>query len=952
MFRRCCPIASLMLACAAAPVLAGDLTSLALLGQTALPGATQVDGVPLGGLSGLTFDARSGRYLALSDDRSENGPARFYRLAIDLPAPESGSAASAAGPTGLVVTVEGATTLLARGGAPFSRRGLDPEGIALGSDRIYISSEGEAKVGLAPFVQEFDLDGRFLRELPLPDRYRPAVAAGAASGVRDNLGFEALALTPDGRFLFAGAENGLAQESAAAAPGVPSLSRLLRWDLVQGGLPDEFLYRVEGISRTPPSPTDVQVNGLVEVIALDRDRLLALERQWLPGVGIEMKLFAVNLPGAANVARLDPPASLALSPAAKTLVLDFADLGLPLDNFEGMAFGPPLADGRRPLVLVSDDNFNPDLQKTYVLAFAAGFEPLSIAALQGPDHRSPVAGRWVAGIEGVVTATEDSARAKGFWLESLVPDGDPATSEGIYVAWEGAFTLHRGDRVRVGGRVEEVAVPASALPVTTLRLVALEPLPAAQTPLPAPVGLVTDRRIPGQVDDDGLTKFEPGSDAIDFWESLEGMRVTVPAGTVVGATRSFGDVVLLADGADTAGAARTQAGGLRQPEDGRLFERIFLGRRIAGRMPDLRVGDRIDTPQTGVVDYGFSNYRVQLLEPLPPSPAAGSRPACGERTELTGSPGDLTLATFNVENLSLARDASRIAELGRALVESLGAPAIVALEEIQDDSGPADDGVVTAQATLAAFVDAVVAAGGPRYEAVAIDPENNRDGGQPGGNIRVALLYDPARVALVARGAARPHDPVEIVGRGRTMGLSLSPGRLAPGSTAFDLRAGEGVRKSLVAQFEAAGRSLFVIANHWTSKWDDDRAFGARQPPNAPTAAKRLAQGRVVREFVDRLLGGDRDARIVVLGDLNESEKFGGVAALGAPPMENLVARIAEADRYSYNFEGASEVIDHIVVSRALAPGARADIVHLNSNCPDSERVSDHDPVVARLRIE
>jgi len=954
MLRRCCSIASLLFACAVVPALAGELTSLALLGQTALPGTTQVDGVPLGGLSGLTFDARSGRYLALSDDRSENGPARFYRLAIDLPAAGSGTAATtatAAAPAGLVVTVEGVTTLLARGGAPFPRRGLDPEGIALGNDRIYISSEGEAKVAQAPFVQEFDLDGKFLRELPLPERYRPA--AGGAVGVRNNLGFEALALTPDGRYLFAGAENGLAQESAAAAAGVPSLSRLLRWDLVQGGLPDEFLYRVEGISRTPPAPTDLLVNGLVEAIALDRDRLLTLERQWLPGVGIEMKLFAVTLAGSANVARIDPPASLALAPAPKTLVLDFADLGLPLDNFEGMAFGPPLPDGRRPLILVSDDNFNPDLQKTYVLALAAGFEPLSIAAVQGADQRSPLAGRWVAGVEGVVTAIEDSARAKGFWMESPTPDADAATSEGIYVAWEGAYTLHAGDRVRVGGRVAELANPASVLPVTTLRLVALEPLlPLAGESLPAPVRLVSDRRIPLQVDDDSLTSFEPGSDAIDFWESLEGMRVEVPPGTVIGATRSFGDVVLLADGADTAGAPRTAAGGVRQPAPGRLLERIFLSRRLSGRMPDFRVGDRIAAPQLGIVDYGFSNYRVQVFAaPLaPPGPA--TRPTCGERTELADGKGELTVATFNVENLSIAQDAPRIARLGQAVAIALGAPAIVALDEIQDDSGPADDGVVTAQATLAAFVEAIATAGGPRYEAVVIDPENNRDGGQPGGNIRVALLFDPARVELVKRGAARANDPVEIVGRGRTMGLSLSPGRLAPGSAAFDLRAGEGVRKSLVAQFRAGGESLFVIANHWTSKWDDERAFGARQPPNTPTAAKRLAQGKVVREFVDRLLGGNPEARIVVLGDLNESESSPGVAALAAPPMENLALRIADDDRYSYNYEGASEVIDHIVVSPALAPGAKVDIVHLNSDCPDFERLSDHDPVVARVRLE
>ncbi|MDQ1348750.1 MAG: uncharacterized protein QG573_2126, partial [Acidobacteriota bacterium] len=827
---------------------------------------------------------------------------------------------------------------------------LDPEGIALGRRRIYISSEGEAKVGQAPFVYEFDLAGRFVRELPLPARYRPAV--GAAVGVRENLGFESLALSPDGRYLFCGSENGLAQESPAAAPGVASLSRLLRWDLERGGAPEEFLYRVEAVSRTPPAPADLIINGLVELIALDRDHLLALERQWVPGVGVEIKLYAVSLAGLPDAGQIDPPASLALAPAPKTLLLDFADLGLPLDNYEGMAFGAPLPDGRRPLIFVSDDNFNPDLQKTFVLALAAGFEPLTIAALQGGDHRSPVAGRWVAGIEGVVTATEDSARAKGFWMESAVPDGDPATSEGIYIAWEGAYTLHAGDRVRVGGRVEEVAVPASGLPVTTLRLVALEPLPAAETLLPPPVALVTARRIPGQVDDDGLTKFEPGSDAIDFWESLEGMRVTVPAGTVVGATRSFGDVVLLGDGADTAGAARTPVGGLRQPAPGRLFERIFLSRRIAGKMPDLQVGDRIGSPLTGIVDYGFSNYRVQLLEPLTHSAAAGSRPACGKRTRLTRAPGDLTLATFNVENLSIARDAPRIARLGQALVEALGAPAIVALQEIQDDSGPTDDGVVTAQATLAALVDSIVAAGGPRYEAVAIDPENNRDGGQPGGNIRVALLFDPARVESVRRGEARANDPVEIIGRGRTMTLSLSPGRLAPTSSAFDLRAGEGVRKSLVAQFRVAGESLFVIANHWTSKWDDDRAFGARQPPQTPTAAKRQVQAKVVREFVDRLLAAEPQAQIVVLGDLNESDESPAVVALAAPPMKNLVEAVDAADRYTYNFEGASEVIDHIVVSRALAVGAEADIVHLNTNCPDSARLSDHDPVVARVALD
>jgi hypothetical protein len=133
---------------------------------------------------------------------------------------------------------------------------------------------------------------------------------------------------------------------------------------------------------------------------------------------------------------------------------------------------------------------------------------------------------------------------------------------------------------------------------------------------------------------------------------------------------------------------------------------------------------------------------------------------------------------------------------------------------------------------------------------VAIDPENNRDGGSRAATF-VALLFDPARVEWVKRGEALADDPVEIVGRGRTMTLSLSPGRLAPASSAFDLRAGEGVRKSLVAQFRVAGESLFVIANHWTSKWDDDRASAPanrrslRPPPSGSPRPKWSASSSI-----------------------------------------------------------------------------------------------------------
>lgn len=910
-------------------------TSLEFLGAASLPPETRFAGAPVGGLSGLAWDPTSGDFLALSDDRSELAPARFYRFRFEL---VEGRLESAG------VRVLQAVTLLGADGRPLPRRSIDLEGMALAGDRLYLSSEGEAKVGTPPWVAEFSPDGRWRRELPLPERFLPR--AGATVGVRDNLGFEALAVTPDGRYLVAGTENGLAQEAPAAAAGVPSRARLLVWDLAQGGAPRELLYEVEGLSVTPPLPSAVAVNGLVEIVALAGERLLALERQYVGGVGVQVRLFDVALAGASEVAAIDDAARRpGLVAVSKTLLLDFAEIGVALDNFEGMALGPTLPDGRRTLFVVSDDNFDPEAQRTIVLAFAVGFEPLAISGLQGAGHRSPLVGRWVAGVEGVVTATEDSERSKGFWIESELPDGDPATSEGLYVAWEGAFTLRPGERVRVGGRVEERAA-AKGLPVTTLALSACETLPGAGA-LPAPPRLLSERRIPGHVDDDGLASFEPGSDAIDFWEALEGMRVTVPAGTIVGPTREFGELVLFPDGA--AAAPRTPVGGLRLSPAGASLERLIVGRRLTGRMPELSVGDRIREEFGGIVDYSFANYKVQTLAPLPTESRGRS---CRDATALASSRRFLTLATYNVENLSAAGDAERFDEVGDVIARAMNSPAIVALEEIQDDSGTKDDGTVTAQATLVRLIEAVVRSGGPRYASLAIDPENRRDGGQPGGNIRVALLYDPERVEPVLRGSAGATDGVEILQRGRSLALSLSPGRVAPTSPAFDLRTGEGVRKSLAAEFRVGGRNLFVIANHWTSKYDDDRPFGARQPARESTSARRLAQAGEIRAFVDRLLAADPLARVVVLGDLNDLEGSPAVRALAAPPLVNLVERVPEADRYSFNHEGTSQLLDHVVVSPILAREAQADIVHANADCTASLRASDHDPVVVRLRVD
>jgi ABC-type Mn2+/Zn2+ transport system permease subunit/predicted extracellular nuclease len=941
--RRARRAAAALLASAASTAARGATTAPSAMPRAALEliGSAVVaprpfEGEPVGGLSALAYDAREGALYALSDDRGERGEPRVYRLKLEL------------GANGRLddgeVEVVGRTPLRTPSGAPFERGSLDPEGLALTSDGAFVvASEGIAPRGIAPFVARFARDGHELSRYPLAPRFTPD-PAGVERGVRDNLGFESLAVTPDGRYLIAGLENALRSDGPAADVDAASVARLVVWP-VAGGTAREFPYRLAPLTMPVPAGGGFRVNGLTELVALSASEFLSLEREYVAGAGIKVRLFVTSLDGATEVQSIDRLHESAAVPARKWLLVDFSDLGLRLDNYEGLALGPPLADGRSTLFVVSDDNFNPAAQETRLIAFALDRRALAIATLQGAAHRSPFEGQFVSGVEGVVTAIDRRAKSAGFTIESSAADGDPATSEGLWVAASPGEDLAVGDRVRLAGRIEERAANSRQLSVTTLTASAVEEIPD-RSELPPPFRFDAGA-IPSEVDDDALGAFEPAEDAIDFWESLESMRVELPDAVVTGPTLSFGEVVLMP--ADEPAAGRSEAGGRLLAPDGPSLGRWFVGARFLDRMPDLEVGARVAGPLRGVVDYSFSNYKVQLTEP-PVAASAGFD--CAAKTTLVSAPGRLTVATLNVENLSVAGPPERFARFATTIVERLASPALVALEEIQDDSGTTkDDGVVTAESTLRAFTGAVAAAGGPRYESISIDPELDREGGVPGGNIRVVLLFDPQRVRLARRGAAESKDAAEVVAAGGEVRLEPNPGRVAPTSAAFTMSSGEGVRRSLAVELEAGGEPLFVVVNHWSSKFDDDRAFGATQPPRRPTGAKRLAQAKEVRAFAERILAADADARVLILGDLNDLPWSEPIELVSRPPLVNLMLRVPAPSRYTYNFEGSAQAIDYVVVSPALADGARIEPLHINSNCPESLRVSDHDPIVVSLRL-
>jgi len=333
----------------AAPAVAkGPPVGLDFLGQAIVPTGTTFNGTTVGGLSSITYDPQRGVYYALSDDPSQLQAARFYTLGLDI-----GDGRLSDGD----VHFQGVTTLLAPSGQPYAPFSIDPEGLALTKDReLILTSEGFTNSLIDPFVRRYALDGSFVASLPVPQAFLPT--ADHSSGVRPNLAFESAGVPPNGRFVFTATENALFQDGPAATVAGGSPSRILRYDLQQGRLDRQWVYMTDPVAE-PPAPGQFSVNGLVELLPLNNEFMLAMERSFsvgAPGTGNTIKIYKVALPGSSGV-------------ASKTLLLDLDDLGIPLDNVEGMTFGPRLPDGRRSVVLVSDNNFAAS-QFTQFLLFA------------------------------------------------------------------------------------------------------------------------------------------------------------------------------------------------------------------------------------------------------------------------------------------------------------------------------------------------------------------------------------------------------------------------------------------------------------------------------------------------------------------------------------------------------------------------------------------------------
>lgn len=512
--------------------------------------------------------------------------------------------------------------------------------------------------------------------------------------------------------------------------------------------------------------------------------------------------------------------------------------------------------------------------------------PLSPGQIQGAGHRSPYENEYVPAVEGKVTLIGE----KGFWIQA---DGeDPRRSRGLFVEAEGEKNLLPGDRLLLSGEVKEAGYEGE-LTLTVLEADSWE-IRESRTDLPQGTPLFSgdapEPEAPLWSGDD----FDPTADVIDYLESREGMVIILESPVVAGGAKG-GYLPLATPWPDAP-----------------------LQLELAGSADPLAAaarGDRLEGLVTGVLSYRWGEYVLKPMEEA----SLESRASGGETTSLGFDENRLTLASFNVENFHRS-DEERGDALAGLMASNMGAPDIIGLQEVTDDDGEADGGVVSGRENFSALSDRLEALTGKPYLFCSLDPADGEDGGLPGANIRTGFLYNPDRVSLMKE-----------------------PEKLCP-------QAFEACRKPLLASFLFKGRQIDIVNVHLVSRRRDSPLMGEMQPPLLSSEEDRIAQASALRAALD---GRYEEGIIqIILGDFNDypgSPVLEICKASEGAPLKNSADSLEGEDRFTYVYKGRARQMDHILVP--VGASAEAEILHGHSGSPEEGRASDHDPVLVSLAV-
>lgn len=604
-----------------------------------------------------------------------------------------------------------------------------------------------------------------------------------------------------------------------------------------------------------------------------------------------------------------------------------------------------------------------------VLLSASAALAQSVAEING-DRFIGTYTNQIVNITGLITATSSA----GFYLRSQNPDADVRTSESVYVFGSnlpgGPFAA--GDVVSLSGTVAEyksakdyvalaeitkpkdIVVASRGNPVRALEIGKDVPAPPTQSFNALDKGgILGYPNALARVSDSNL-ELQPTKFGMDYWESLLGELVTIKNPRTIAKPNQYGDTWVVGEWPVT---GLNKRGGLTMTDGDSNPETIIIGSPLDGtkNSPNGKIGNKL-ADITGVVSQAFGYYRILPTTALKVIEEPAQILPAPEKFLLKGSCFGMTVGSYNIENFSPT--SANVQTRAEHIARYLDAPDLMFLQEVQDNSGPTSDGTVSASESLKVLIDAVAEITGWRYTAVEIAPEDGKDGGQPGGNIRTAYLYNPKVLAL--KDYAKPGGATDTgkVVRSGLLGLprlNFNPVRIDPANAAWAAS-----RKPLVAHWRfvnplCALSDLFTVNVHFTSKGGSSSIHGEARPPVNGGVDQRIAQAEVTGKFIAEILKANPLASVVAAGDFNEFafveplKKFAQVSGLKDL---DVAARVAPEERYTYVFDNNCQQLDHMYVSPKVALLApRFEHVHVNSWLSYNDAVSDHDPSVARLSL-
>ncbi len=575
---------------------------------------------------------------------------------------------------------------------------------------------------------------------------------------------------------------------------------------------------------------------------------------------------------------------------------------------------------------------------------------ITISEIQGTNHRSSYEGKMVEKVSGVVTGLIKSKYQNGFFMQSLNSDKDDRTAEGIYIENKTNIEVATGNVVKVSGVVKEISfnkpkdgdltitsIEANSIEVTQKEGIKVEAI------------LLDSTKIPSVVHTGTVGELDINKNAMDLFESYEGMLVKVKTPTVVGANEKYGEVYIIEnDGEHTKN--RTENGGARYTY-GDEQTRTFI---VEGKVVPFTKHKKFINPQftpnpgdkfkgdiEGIMAFNYGGYKIFNTTDLP---ELEDRATKREVNAIVPNEDKLSIVSYNVENFTVADGQERIKGLSDQIINLLKLPDIVGLIEVGDDDGSKDSDVLKSDKTLQAIVDQIKKDSGVEYGYLYIAPEAGKDGGWPAMHIRNAFIYKKDRVTLPYINEGASNIDTEIKGNQ----LTFNPGRLGTNNPNFDE-----VRKTLVGHFNFKGKDVFVLANHLKSKRSDSKVYSSIRPVVRKSEDVRIPEGEFIGAFLKELTQKFPDAVVVSLGDMNDFEFSPTMQAMKTDAMVNAIELLPENERHSYVYKGNSQVLDNLLVNKKYAKNMYVNIVNVNAEFFENQgRISDHDPVYVQIDMQ